>query len=196
MHCAALALQEMGRPVPPPETLRRFIGPPAEDCYIHYCGMTREQADEAVRRFRVHYDSTGWLKTQVYPGIPELLRDLHEAGAVVCTASSKPFMMVERLLKHFKVDPYFDALCAADDDGGNAEKASVIRRAMALCHTDSLTDTVMIGDTHYDAEGAVKVGLPFIGAAYGYGGREDLKAGGARQFADSVEDLHRFLFCD
>ena len=195
MHCATLALQEMGRPVPPPETLRRFIGPPAEDCYMDYCGMTREQADEAVRRFRVHYDATCWVKTTVYPGIPALLSDLKQAGAVICTASSKPYMMVERLLKHFEIADCFDALCAADNDGGNAEKASVIRRAMALCHTDSLMDTVMIGDTHYDAEGAVKVGLPFIGAAYGYGGEADLKAGGAKQFAASPEELRDFLFC-
>lgn len=194
MHCAALALQEMGVPVPPRETLRRFIGPPAEDCYQNFCGMTPEQAVEAVRRFRVHYDSTGWLKTEMYPGVPELLRDLRAAGAVVCTASSKPFMMVERLLQHFGVEQLFSQLCAADNDGGNAAKAQVIRKAMALCGTNSLTDTVMIGDTHYDAEGAAEVGLPFVGAAYGYGGKEDLKAGGAVCFADSPADLRRYLF--
>lgn len=190
--CVALALEEMHYPSLPPETLRRFVGPPAEEAYQTYCGMDRKTALETVEHFRVHYNRDGWLKTEVYPGIPELLHDLKRAGAVVCTASSKPLMMVERMLKHFDVIQYFDKLSAADNSDANSDKATVIRNAMKMCGTNSLTDTVMIGDTHYDVEGAAKVGLPFIGAAYGYGGAEDLT--GAKWLAESPDELHKYLF--
>ena len=35
----------------------------------------------------------------------------------------------------------------------------------------------MIGDTKYDREGAEGAGAAFVGAAYGYGSREELTAG-------------------
>lgn len=194
MSCVALALQEMHYPALPPETLRRFVGPPAEQAYQLYCGMTKEEAEEAVRHFRTHYNTGGWRKSKVYSGIPELLRDLKRAGAIVCTASSKPRIMVETMLKYFQILQYFDGLSAADDDDGNADKVTVIRHALKLCSTENLTDTVMIGDTHFDVEGAREVGLPFIGVSYGYGGEKDLKSSGAVRIASSPNDLRQYLF--
>lgn len=194
MECVALALREMGRAVPPPDTLRRFIGPPAEQSYQMYCGMSPAQADEAVRHFRAHYDSNGWLHSEPYPGIAQLLRDLRAAGAKVATASSKPQPMVERLLRHLEIDRYFTAFCAADADGGRADKPSLIRRAMLLCGERELAQTVMIGDTRFDAQGALEVGVPFVGAAYGYGGEEDLRVGGATRIAATPDGLRTFLF--
>ncbi len=112
-HCVALALSELGYPVPDEAGLRRFVGPPAELAYQRFCGMTLEQAQEAVCVFRKHYDQEGgWKMSHVYPGIPELLRDLKKAGAQIATASSKPQPMVELLLQHMHIAQYFDVFCA------------------------------------------------------------------------------------
>lgn len=194
IHCVSLALSELGYPVPDRVTLRRFIGPPAELAYQRFVGMGPEQAQQAVRVFRKHYDTDGWRMSRVYPGIPALLRDLKEAGAVVATASSKPQPMVERLLHHMDVARYFDVFCAAAPDGGQADKAGIIRRALRLCRVPAPKDALMVGDTHFDAEGAAQVGTPFVGAAYGYGGHASLAAAGARQIADTVDGLRAYLF--
>jgi phosphoglycolate phosphatase len=197
MDCVRLALQEMGYPVPPTATLRRFVGPPAEQGYMTYCGMNREQALQAVQHFRCHYNVDGWKKTSIYPGIPELLRDLKQAGATVCVASSKPQNMVERMLPCFHIQQYFDVVSAADNSDRHSDKDTVIRHALALSHAESGTSTVMVGDTHFDAVGADKVGLPFIGAAYGYGGPEDLHADGRKvPLASSPDGLRQYLFHD
>ena len=191
--CVALALREMGRPVPPPEILRRFVGPPAQQAYQEYCGMSYDEGEEAVQRFRVHYNGGGWKKSAVYPGIPDLLCSLRAAGATVATASSKPQNMVEQMLEHFQIRSCFQVVSAADDNGGDARKSDVIRRALAQCGETSLPDAVMVGDTHFDAEGAAEVGVPFVGAAYGYGGEADLRAGGAETIAASVAELQALL---
>ena len=73
-----LSLQEMGLPVPPPETLRKFIGPPLAYSYTTFCGMTQEQAEEGIRRYRSHYNRDGIFRWTVYDGIFELMRELGE----------------------------------------------------------------------------------------------------------------------
>ena len=51
----------------------------------------------------------------------------------------------------------------------------------------------MIGDTKYDREGAEGAGAAFVGAAYGYGSREELTAGHSLGAADSPRELRPFL---
>ena len=194
-HCVALALSELGYPVPDEAGLRRFVGPPAELAYQRFCGMTLEQAQEAVRLFRAHYDQGGgWKMSHIYPGITELLRDLQKAGAQIATASSKPQPMVELLLQHMHIAQYFDVFCAAAPDGGQADKAGVIRRAMRLCGVSDPKAAVMIGDTVFDVEGAAAVGTPFVGAGYGYAGHAALAAAGVQKIADSPDGLRAYLF--
>lgn len=194
-HCVALALSELGYPVPDEAGLRRFVGPPAELAYQRFCGMTLAQAQEAVSVFRKHYDQEGgWKMSHVYPGIPELLRDLKKAGAQIATASSKPQPMVELLLRHMHIAQYFDVFCAAAADGGQADKAGVIRRALRMCGVSDPKAALMIGDTVFDVEGATAMGTPFVGAGYGYAGHEALASAGVRKIADSPDELRPYLF--
>ena len=43
------ALEKLSLPIPPEETLLRFIGPPLEDSFQRYCGLTEAGAAEAVK---------------------------------------------------------------------------------------------------------------------------------------------------
>ena len=44
-QCVTEALQRMNKPIPDEATLRKFIGPPLCHSFIHFCGMTQEEAD-------------------------------------------------------------------------------------------------------------------------------------------------------
>ena len=46
------ALEKLSLPIPPEETLLRFIGPPLEDSFQRCCGLTEAGAAEAVRLYR------------------------------------------------------------------------------------------------------------------------------------------------
>lgn len=58
------------------------------------------------------------------------------------------------------------------------------------------SNTVMIGDTFYDIDGAKENHLPSIGVTYGYGSREELEKAGADAIASSVEELQALLLQD
>ena len=48
LNSAKYAIREMGFPVPPPEVMRKFIGPPMGQSMRNFCGMSQEQAEKAV----------------------------------------------------------------------------------------------------------------------------------------------------
>ena len=44
-----------------------FIGPPLWDSFMRFYGMSRDQAEEAVRVYREYYGDRGLLENSVYP---------------------------------------------------------------------------------------------------------------------------------
>ena len=54
-------------------------------------------------------------------------------------------------------------------------------------------NTVMLGDTYFDARGAKQCGVDFIGVEYGYGSTEAMKDEGAEVFAKTPYDLMPLL---
>lgn len=196
INSAKYALRELGLPELPPETLRRFIGPPLGQSFQHFCGMDQAFAERAITVYRERYNRIGWRENRLYPGIEALLKDLKASGAKLSTASSKPKPMLERIMAYFKITPYFDATVAAGIDGFHSSKSEMIEQAIHECGGAQKREVVMIGDTHFDAEGAVAAGVDFLAAAYGYGTREELAKAGAERFAGSVEQLRDSLFAD
>jgi phosphoglycolate phosphatase len=47
----------------------------------------------------------------------------------------------------------------------------------------------MVGDRHYDVNGACEVGMPCLGALYGYGTRDELIDAGVIALLNTAHDL-------
>lgn len=131
MHCASLALGEMGHPIPDEATLRRFIGPPLWYSYTEFCGLTPEQAEEAVVRYRKHYRDGGFLECSVYPGILPLLDDLRAAGVKLAVATAKPAKMARAVCESFGILERVDFLSGNREDEKGMGKRGLIESACA-----------------------------------------------------------------
>lgn len=187
------ALREMGIPCPAREELFSFIGPPLKWSFAHMFGMDEAATDEAVRLYRIYYADTGIFEAEVYPGLPQALEELKTAGLRLAVATAKPEPFAVRVMAHYGVADYFDTVSGASMDERKTEKAEVIREALRRM---DLTPAggVMVGDREYDALGAKAVGLPCIGALWGYGSREELSAAGVSVFAESPGDIPGAVF--
>lgn len=191
MEAARYALERMALPPPPEERLRRFVGPPLTDSLRAVYNMGEEDCRRAVALFQEHYNSVGWLNTQVYPGMPELLGDLRRAGRTLLVATSKPHDMACQVLTHFGLAPYFHCIQGAVEYEAHCQKAAVIKMALEGCPHEG--PVVMVGDRENDCHGAAENGLPSIGVLYGYGDRPELEAAGAAVIARDMADLRRIL---
>ena len=82
VRCVRETVQGYGDPLPPEETLLRFIGPPLQDSFMRFCGYSPEKAAEAVERFRLLYEPSGQYENRPAPGMAEVMGRLKEKGYV------------------------------------------------------------------------------------------------------------------
>ena len=67
------------------------------------------------------------------------------------------------------------------------------RRMKAQYADFSKEQTVLIGDTHYDADGAKEGGIDCIGVGYGFGGAEEMWNAGAVAVYEDQKALREAL---
>ena len=192
--CVQHALRQFGIEVEDPKTLRPFIGPPLRDSFRAYFHMTPEEAEQATEFYRQRYAPIGKFECAVYPGIPELLRRLHEAGRTVILATSKPEGFAREILEHFDLAQYFDLIGGATLDGSRDTKEAVLQYILDSGRIPDRQDAVMIGDTKFDMIGAAAFSLPAVGVLYGFGSRQELEENGALFLAEDAAELERYLF--
>lgn len=192
--CVQHALRQFGIEVEDPKTLRPFIGPPLRDSFRDYFHMTPEEAEQATEFYRQRYAPIGKFECSVYPGIPQLLRRLHETGRTVILATSKPEGFAREILEHFDLLQYFDLIGGATLDGSRDTKEAVLQYILDSGRVPDRQDAVMIGDTKFDMIGAAAFSLPAVGVLYGFGSRQELEENGALFLARDAAELERYLF--
>ncbi|MGO3797511.1 MAG: HAD hydrolase-like protein [Pauljensenia sp.] len=160
-------LAELGRPVPDDTTLRRFVGPPLWTSFAEL-GLSGEAVNAAVQRYREIYSAL-FLDPLIFPGVPELLQDLHAAGLTLSTATSKQEPMARAQIDHLGLSRLFAVVAGATPDP-TSTKATVISSALARMEAlgADTSRPVLLGDRMWDIQGARTVGIPVIGAGWGY----------------------------
>lgn len=187
------ALRAFGIEEPNREKLYPFIGPPLLDSFRQFYGFSDKDAARAVAVYREYFAQSGLFENQVYSGIPELLHMLADNERVNVLATSKPTVFARRILKHFELMDFFQVVAGSNLDGTRVRKGEVIAHALTQLGNPAPDTAVMIGDRHFDVLGAHEVKLDAVGAAYGYGTRQELEAAGAVAVAETVQELAGLL---
>ncbi len=173
--------------------LEPFIGPPLKDSFMEFYHMDEEQANKAVKAYREYYEVTGLFENEVYDGIPNVLKQLKEAGKEMVLATSKPEVFAKKILEHFQLDSYFSIIAGADLEGNRVEKLDVMKYAIGLANSEDYTQIVMIGDRKYDIEASNQLGIETIGVLFGFGSREELERAGATYLVETPAEIQKIL---
>lgn len=208
--CVQYALAAAGIEEPDLQKLTPFIGPPLKQSFMEFYGFSDEKAEQAVEKYRERFKDVGIFENEVYEGIPELLSSLKKEGMLLSVASSKPEVFVKRILTHFSIDSYFDAVVGSELDGRRTDKKEVVAEALkrlyekdaekaektegtALLDAAKRKYTYMVGDRKFDIIGAKAEGVISVGVTYGYGSEEELLAEKPDFLAHSVDELKEIL---
>lgn len=187
------ALTKLGRPVPADAEIQSYIGPPLESTLAALIGDgAAEQLATGVTYYRERYSQQGLFENSVYPGIPEALAQLRNAGATLFVATSKPEVFAKRIIEHFGLTPHFKTVYGSHLDGSLSNKAQLIAHLLAA---ESLApgETFMVGDRLHDVRGALANGVTSIGVLWGFGSRTELTEAGAHQICEHPLQLHAAL---
>ncbi len=187
------ALEKFGITEDNREKLLKFIGPPLAESFSKYYGFSEKDAYLAVDYYREYYAEKGIFENCLYEGIPQLLSILKTSGKTVVLATSKPEVFAKQILKHFKIDSYFDFVGGSNLDNSRVVKSEVIQYVLSNLPKIDPLKTIMVGDREHDVFGAAENNLPCVGVLFGYGSREELSSAGAIYLATTVNDLKEFF---
>lgn len=174
------------------DALRCFAGPPLVEKFMEVYPVDEDEAKQLVLDFRERYVPVGVYESRPFPGIRDLLEALHQKGKKVALATSKPQDLAELLLERSGLKKCFDVIAGSGSGVHNDAKWQIVTRAMKSCG-GTVENSVLIGDTKYDVEGASRCGIPCIGVAWGYAAEGELESAGAYAVVDSMEELQTLL---
>lgn len=107
----------------------------------------------------------------VFPGISEVLHDLHKQGYQISVVSSNNEAIINKVLKREKIDQYVSGVYG---NLGLFNKARAFK-AVLRDQKASPNDAVYVGDEVRDIEAAKRGGIPIISVTWGYNGEAILK---------------------
>ncbi|NCB06986.1 MAG: HAD family hydrolase [Bacteroidia bacterium] len=175
------------------DILERFIGPSLQWGFSNIFGMNEKNTDLAVEYFREYFGEKGLYENEPYPGIPDMLEELHQSGIKMYVASSKLEKYVHQIIEHFGFDKYISRIKGADYKGEFSAKKILIADLMAIEQLTHSRKIVMVGDTTFDINGGKMNKISTIALGYGFGIKEELLEAGPDYFTESVEGLSRIL---
>lgn len=198
------ALEKMGITENDMAVLKRYIGPPLNESFTRFHGLSDEDSLKAVAYYRERYADTGLYENKLFDGIKEFLAGLKKEVYIVALATCKPEIYVPTILKHFDIEQYFDVAVGSELEGGKRRhKDDVIEEVIsqiiklkdipATDIYDVKADAIMIGDRKDDVLGAKDAGIESIGLRYGFAEADELENAGADYILENVEDILPFL---
>ena len=163
-----------------------LIGPPLRDTASEILGPDHQDSlDEFVQLFITMHDEQVIEHTQPYPGVIEVLKQLHNKNIPMALATNKRLAPTQKLIDHFGWNDYFSFIECSDSQNEMRNKDAMIQDI--INQNELFHGSFFIGDTVNDGLSANLNQLPFIKACYGYGRNQDWSK------VSTYQEIHLFI---
>lgn len=130
-------------------------------------------------------------RARPFPGVRALFERIRGAGGTVALASSCKEDEIEHYKKLADIADLVDAATTSDDAERSKPQPDIFQAALERIKPLTARDAVVVGDTRFDAEAAVKAGIRPIGVLCGGFPEDDLREAGCIAVYRDPEDLLR-----
>jgi len=121
----------------------------------------------------------------VYPGILKEIQDLIiRYGSMLYIVTGRPLSATTAILKHYNLVKYFSII----ESASNRNKSIVVKELINHYELNK-DDCYLIGDRDIDIKAAIDNKIIPIGAAWGFGGAEELMEAGAKCIVETPSKL-------
>lgn len=173
--------------------IQDLIGPPIRTIFGRlWPERDRGEIEALVAAFRQHYDSEGCLLSRLYPGVPETLCYLRDAGMTMFVLTNKLSFSTGIILENAGIKPFFLDVMSPD----SAEPPYSVKHEGATIlqarHQLVPERTLLMGDGVDDREAAATCRFVFLAAVYGYGRARQGPAPGIL-FAQTFSEIARLV---
>ncbi|MCH5296516.1 MAG: HAD hydrolase-like protein [Ruminococcus sp.] len=193
LHCFNTTATSMGFNPVDRKSMYGIIGFPLEAGLRKLFDMNDGEIEYAINNYSKLYSMKGKEMFYLYSGIEETLYKLKEDGYLLAVATQKHDMYTRDMLKTYKIEDLFDAICATDV-GKDLYKSNLLRMA---CEKLGVLpeESIFLGDNYVDAQGAEEVGMDFAAVLYGWGFRTKAEAQqyNCRLYIENSDDIYNMI---
>lgn len=142
-------------------------------------------------QFSRYYGEHDMDTTAPYPGIPELLEQLGQAGVRMAVYSNKADEFSREIVEHFFPGVFFLVRGKLPDVPVKPDPTGV-RQVLAAMEA-SPDETLFVGDSSVDIQTGRNAGVHTCGVTWGFRSRESLVEAGAENLADTAWALGELI---
>lgn len=142
-------------------------------------------------QFSRYYGEHDMDTTAPYPGIPELLEQLGQAGVRMAVYSNKADEFSREIVEHFFPGVFFLVRGKLPDVPVKPDPTGV-RQVLAAMEA-SPDETLFVGDSSVDIQTGRNAGVHTCGVTWGFRSRESLVEAGAENLADTARALGELI---
>ena len=148
--------------------------------------------EPAWQRYQHHYLQINGQHSDVYPGVPEGLQALREAGLQLACLTNKPLAFARDLLDAKGLAGHFSLVFGGDSfERKKPDPLPLIKTCEALGTVPQ--DTLMVGDSSNDAQAGHAAGCGVVLVTYGYNHGQPIRQTPALAWVDALTDITAVL---
>lgn len=146
---------------------RQWISLGAAELVSRALNVALPEADGALQDFRARYGRMPTPGTCLFPGVPDTLAALSEAGFRLGVCSNKPVHLCRKVLEETGLNGYFGAIVGGGSVPRPKPHREPLDHALDLLGAHSAR-AIFVGDSTVDQQAAFAAGVPFVFFAAGY----------------------------
>lgn len=155
---------------------------------FRYMGFPSEMVDIYNQVSTKHIE-----QIKIYPGIVDLLKNLHDIGIVCGLCTGKNRKRTLQIIDYFKLNSFFEEIVCSDDVQNPKPDPESLLKIVDSMNFD-LDQVIMVGDAPNDIVCAKRCGVQSIGVTWGEVPAEILVREHPTYIANSVDELQQLIF--
>ncbi len=187
-----LTAQDMGYKVPSKESAADIIGLGLHEAVRSlFPSLENHDIERFSKQYSHNFRSYDQTPSQLFPRVREVLVWLRKSGYIISVATGKSRAGLDRVLSALNMTDIFDGSRCADETISKPDPLML----QQLLNQFELTaeEALMVGDTEFDLDMALRAGIPSIGVSYGAHRKDRLLQYNPVAIIDEFIDIKRYI---
>ena len=190
-HSTNYALNKLGYPTHEIEKYNFMVGNGIDKLFERALPEGEKSKENVLRvrkEFVPYYDIHNADDSRPYPGIPELLSYLQDAGIQIAVASNKYQAATEKLIAHYFPGIRFVAVFGQREGVKVKPDPAVVHDILRIAGV-SKDEVLYVGDSGVDMQTAINSGVTSCGVTWGFRPRTELESFCPDYIVDKAETI-------
>ena len=153
---------------------------------------SKENVLRVRKEFVPYYDIHNADDSRPYPGIPELLSYLQDAGIQIAVASNKYQAATQKLIDHYFPEIHFTAVFGQREGIKVKPDPTVVFDILEVAKVTK-EEVLYVGDSGVDMQTAANARVTVCGVTWGFRPRAELEEFSPQYIVDTAEEIKRLI---